>query len=226
MKNIIQFIKKRCILFQFIAVLAVLIFFSCANVPKEVVELSYTVGQDLNAVHLSYRQLIQTHFDGLRKQATGFLDNKWTPIYIKKFIKKGKLVERVNNPDPNIVLLGVRLWAEVAVKEIEKKKKELIDPINKNEEELLNSIDEAFAQLISANAAITAHLNSIRKVKEVQDEALQALKLKDLRDKINNELIFASDKANEAIEKVKKVEGIVDDLAKKKEELTNLNLGE
>jgi len=120
-----------------------------------------------------------------------------------------------------MVLLGVRLWAEVAVEEIEKKKKELIDPIDKNEKELLNSIDEVFAQLIRANAAITAHLNSIRKVKEVQDEALQALKVKDLRDKINNGLIFASDEANEAIEKVKKAEGIIDDLAKKKEELIN-----
>jgi hypothetical protein len=221
MRNIVQFIKKRNILCQFLALLMVLNFLGCASVPKEVVELSYTVGQDLNAVHLSYRQLIQTHFDGLRKQATGFLDNKWTPIYIKNFIKKGKLVERANNSDPNMVLLGVRLWAEVAVKEIEKKKKELIDPIDKNEKKLLNSIDEAFAQLISANAAITAHLNSIRKVKEVQDEALQALKVKDLRDKINNGLIFASDKANEAIEKVKKAEGIVDDLAKKKKELIN-----
>ena len=221
MRNIIQFTKKRSILSQFLALLIVLHFSGCASVPKEVVELSYTVGQDLNAVHLSYRQLIQTYFDGLRKQATDFLDNKWTPTYIKKFIKKGKLVERATNSDPNMVLLGVRLWAEVAVEEIEKKKNELIDPISKDEKELLNSIDEAFAQLISANAAITAHLNSIRKVKEVQDEALQALKVKDLRDKINNGLIFASDKANEAIEKVKKAEGIIDDLAKKKEGLIN-----
>ena len=221
MRHIIQLIKKRSILPQFLALLIVLNFLGCASVPKEVVELSYTVGQDLNAVYLSYRQLIQTHFDGLRKQATDFLDNKWTPAYIKKFIKKGKLVERATNSDPNMVLLGVRLWAEVAVEEIEKKKKELIDPIDKNEKELLNSIDEVFAQLISANAAITAHLNSIRKVKEVQDEALQALKVKDLRDKINNGLIFASDKANEAIEKVKKAEGIIDDLAKKKEGLIN-----
>jgi hypothetical protein len=221
MKDMIQFIKKRSILSQFLALLIVLNFLGCASVPKEVVELSYTVGRDLNALHLSYGQLIQTHFDGLRKQATDFLDDEWTPTYIEKFIKKGKLVEYATNSDPKMVLLGVRLWAEVAVAQIEKKKKELIDPINRNEKELLNSIDEAFAQIKTANAAITAHLNSIRKVKEVQDEALQALKVKDLRDKINKGLLFASDKANEAIEKVKKAEGIIDDLAKKKEELIN-----
>lgn len=221
MRNTTQFTKKKSMFFQFFALMIVLNFFGCASVPKEVVELSYMVGHDLNAVHLSYRQLIHTHFDGLRKQATDFLDNKWTPTYIKKFIKNGKLVKRATNSDPNMVLLGVRLWAEVAVDEIEKKKKELIDPIDKNEKELLESIDEAFAQLISANAFVTAHLNSIRKVKEVQDEALQALKVKDLRDKINNGLMFASDEASEAIEKVEKAEGIIDDLAKKKEEFIN-----
>ncbi len=193
----------------------------CASVPKDVVELSYTVGQDLNAVHLSYRQLIQTHFKGLRKQSTDFLDEKWTPVYIEKYIKKGKLVEKATNSDPKMTLLGVRLWAEVAIKQIEKKKKELIDPINDNEKEILSSVDEAFAQLISANAAITAHLNSIREVTEVQDRALQALNVKDLRDKINNALVFASDNANKAIEKVNKAEVIIDDLARKKEELIN-----
>jgi hypothetical protein len=206
---------------QFLLLLISLTFLGCANVPKEVVELSYAVGRDINAVHLSYRQLVQTHFEGLRNQAIEFLENKWTPTYIKKFIEKGKLVERATNSDPKMVLLGVRLWAEVAVEEIEKKKKELIDPIDKDEKVLLNSIDEAFAQLISANAAITAHLNSIRKVKELQGETLQALNLKDLRDKINEGLKIASNKANEAIEKVKKAEGIVDDLAKKKKELTD-----
>ena len=216
MRNII---KKRSILPQFLALLIVLNFLGCASVPKEVVELSYTVSRDLNAVHLSYGQLIKTHFDGLRKQATDFLDNEWTPTYIEKFIKTGKLVERATDSDPKMVLLGVRLWAEVAVAQIEKKKKELIDPIDKDEKELLNSIDEAFAQIKTANAAITAHLNSIRKVKEVQDEALQALKVKGLRDKINKGLLSASDRANEAIEKAKKVEGIIDDLAKKKKEL-------
>ena len=221
MRNIIKFKKKKSIFSQFLALLILLTFLGCASVPKEVVELSYTIGQDLKAVHLSYRQLIQTHFDGLRKQTTDFLDNKWTPTYIKKFIKKGNLVERANNSDPKMVLLGVRLWAEAAIEEIEKKKKELIDPIDKDEKELLDSTDEAFAQIISANAAITAHLNSIRKVKEVRDEALKALKVKDLRDKINNGLIFASDKAKEAIEKVKKAEGSINDLVKKKEEIIN-----
>jgi len=171
----------------------------CATIPKEVVELSYTVGQDLGAIHLSYRNLIQEHFQNLREQAISFLENKWVPHYIEDFIKEGELVESAKGSDPKKVLEDVQLWAEVALEEIENKKRELIEPIDKDEKELLKLVDEAFSRLIRANATITAHLNSIRKVKKVQDEALKALELKDLRDKINNELFSASKRAEEAM---------------------------
>ena len=175
----------------------------CASIPKEVVELSYTVGQDLEAVHSSYRNLIEEHFESLREQAIYFLENTWIPHYIKDFIEEGELVKRAQGSDPKIVLEDVQLWVEVAIEEIEAKKRELIDPIDRDEKELLKLVDEAFSRLIRANATITAHLNSIRKVKEVQDEALKALELKELRDKINNELISASKRAEEALEKLK-----------------------
>jgi len=175
----------------------------CASIPKEVVELSYTVGQDLEAIHSSYRNLIQDHFQSLRDQAVDFLENTWVPHYINDFIEEGELVKRARGSDPKKVLEDVQLWAEVAVEEIENKKRELIDPIDRDEKELLKLVDEAFSRLIRANATITAHLNSIRKVKEVQDEALKALELKELRDKINNELISASKRAEEALEKLK-----------------------
>ncbi|MCP4582661.1 MAG: hypothetical protein GY839_13710 [candidate division Zixibacteria bacterium] len=193
-------------LLKSIIVIITISLIGCASIPKEVVELSYTMGQDLNAVHLSYKGLIKTHFDGLRKQAEDFVENEWTPLYLKKFIEKGKLVDKAKDPDPTIVLIGVKLWAEEAISKIEQQRKKLIEPINDDESELNKSVDEVFAQLITANATITAHLNSIRKVKEVQDEALAALKLKDLRDKINNGLITASDKADEAIEKSKTID--------------------
>lgn len=191
-----------------------------ATVPKEVVELSYTVGQDLNAVHASYRELIQTHFSGLRAQTIFFLDNRWVPVYLEDFVKTGGLIESATGTDPKAVLKDVQLWAEVAIEEIEDKKKELLDPIDHDEQALLNSADEAFSRIMRANAAITAHLNSIRKVQEVQDEILSALKLKDLRDKINNGLIAASEKAQNTIETFKKAEGIIDELEDKKKKLT------
>jgi len=53
-----------------------------------------------------------------------------------------------------------------------------------------------------ANAAVTAQLNSIREVKEAQDEVLEALRLKDVRDRINEGLQKASEIAGEAEQKI------------------------
>jgi len=198
----------------------------CATVPKETVELSYAIGQDLDAVHASYTNLIHKHFDNLRNQTNEFLEKKWTPIYLSKFIKKGDLISLAQNPDPIKAFEGVSTWVEIALAAIDKKKKELITPINADEQNVLKSVDDAFARITRANATITAQLNSIRKVQEVQDNALKALNVKDLRDQINDQLISASNKAGSAIEQVAKTEKIIMDVDEKKQEIIKKIKGE
>lgn len=179
----------------------------CATVPKEVVELSYTMGEDIEAVHSSYVALIRKHFNGLRAQTMAVLEDKWIPAFLEDFIQSGELIKSAKGTDPKIVLEEVQDWAAIAIENIEAKKKELIDPINRDEEELLKSVNEAFNRLTIANATITAHLNSLRKVQEVQDDALKALNLKDLRKKIDTALVSASEKAEKAMVKLKEAEG-------------------
>ena len=210
-----------------VAVVPALVVGGCATIPTEVVQLSYTVGQDIDAVHSSYRALIRMHFDGLRTQTTIFLETRWMPTYLGEFIKSGELVEMARNPDPVKAYEGVLAWAEVAVEELEKKKRELLTPIDQDEKTLLALVDEAFARLIRANATITAHLNSIRKVQEVQDEALKALKFSDLRDEINRRLVEASEKADTALTKMKgeDMKTMVEELSEKKKELLDGNKG-
>ena len=105
--------------------------------------------------------------------------------------------------------MTVRQWAQSAIGQIDKKKAELLDPLNAKETELTASIDDAFGQLNRGNATITAHLNSLRKVQEVQDEALAAVHLKDLRDKIDDSLVQVSDEAAKGLDQVRKADGIV-----------------
>ncbi len=186
----------------------ILLFMGCATVPKEVVELSYTVGDDIEAIQSSYKLLVQTYFDGLRTQTLNFLNEKWRPEYLRRYIKEGKLIENVSNNDPDKVLIAVEVWTDIAIETIENKKDSLITPIDNDENNLMIIIDEAFANIIRSNAVITAHLNSIREVKELQDETLSALGVKDLRDKINNALIEASNKSKEMLNELKKAEGI------------------
>jgi len=177
----------------------VLLVVGCASVPKEVVELSYLVGEDLHQIHVSHRDLAKSHFQNLRRQTQDFLETRWRPVYLEEFIREGGLLEKVRGSNPNDVLEDVQLWAEVAIEEIEKKKKELVDSIDEDERILLGYIDDSFLKVIRANAVITAHLNSLRDIQEVQDQILESLKLTDVRDKINKGLVEASNKSEKAI---------------------------
>lgn len=198
----------------------------CATVPKETVELSYALGQDIDAIHASYRSLIHKHFENLRSETDAFITNQWKPNYVSRFIKKGNLVLLASNQDSVQAFEGVNAWVDIAIETIEKKRKELMTPINKDEEATLSAVDDAFARIRRANETITAHLNSIRKVQEVQDNALKALNVKELRDQINNQLIKASINAQSAIEKVAKADMAVKETEDKKQTIIRRIKGE
>ena len=51
--------------------------------PKEIVELSYRTGEDLVALHQSYRTLIQQRFDDFRAERMNYLNNEWRPEFKK-----------------------------------------------------------------------------------------------------------------------------------------------
>ncbi len=174
----------------------------CASVPKESVELSYTLGNDLESLHQSYKTLIARHFELLRREVNSAIDRVFIPAYINDFVKSGKLVENVKAERSDLV----EAWARIAVETIDKERTTRITPIDKAEKDILVSVNGAFDKAVRANATITAHLNSIRQVKEVQDEILESLELKDVRDKINDALADAS-------KKVKEITGDIDKMA-------------
>jgi len=198
---------------------------ACARVPKEVVELSYRMGGDISAIHVSYKSLVRDHFDGLRAQRLRYLDDEWAPHFIAGWVADGRLVDVAKGvvvwseekqdfvaPTPDRaqadLLKTVRFWAQAAMDQLEKKKRALLQPLDSVERALAGSVDEAFNQLYRGNAAITAHLNSLRKVQEVQDAALQALHVKDLRDKINQTLEDASNLAQKGLDQIRKLDSL------------------
>ena len=197
--------------------------FGCQTVPKEVVELSYVMGEDLEALNTSYANLIHQYYENLRDQRRAYLDDVWYPRFIANWREKGELVAIVKEkriwseekkslitipvgsaPDESVKTLED--WLISALDEYERKESELLDPLNKDEERLIELVKQAFINVTRANATITAHLNSLRKVQDVQDETLKALNLKELRDEINKQLINASKKAKNGLEQVEKAD--------------------
>lgn len=204
----------------------------CASVPSEVVELSALTGRDLVEVHSSYQTLIHEFYNQLRARRIDYLENTWVPAYIKDWVEEGRLRDvaagkvvwddsvldedgnemgdfvpsaNVNNREERLLdtILG---WADAAVNDIADKRMELLDPLDKEEKNLRKEVDLAFANLIRANAATTAYLNSLVKVKAAQDQLLESFDLKETRDKINSALIKASNTAEEGLKEIKKAD--------------------
>lgn len=217
---------KRSILL--LGVVSCILFLSgCMTVPKETVELSYMIGSDLSSIKKSYVDLINTHFDLLEKGRMDYLENEWTPNFIKSWIEDGQLVNTATGKvvwsstqgdfisptkgmEEQELLSTVNFWSIAAIEEINTKKKDLIEPLEVQKKELLLLVDDAFDRLYRSNAAITSYLNSIRKIQEVQDETLKALNLTELQKEINQKMQDVSKLADESLQAVKKADGFID----------------
>ncbi len=210
---------------------AALLLAGCASVPKEMVELSYRTGEDMAALHESYDYLIHDYYSKMREQRSAYLDDIWFPRFLDNWVEGGELAaiakgEKIwseedsrliltpPGSDPQESLLTLRDWVDYALYAYEVKEDSLLISLTGAEAALRKDVKDAFNQVIRANAAVTAHLNSIREVKEIQDEALEALQIKDLRDRINTTLINVSGKAAEELERIRELDKRVDDLTK------------
>ncbi len=199
----------------------------CASVPSEVVELSYTVGQDIREIERSYDALITLKFDAMRQDRLNYLENEWVPVYLEAFVETGRLVdvargdvvwsesdEMFVSPTRGLenrqLLDTVLVWSETAIEEIEGKRAELIEPLDDQERLVRAEAAAAFDQILSANATVTAHLNSIKKVRDVQDQALGILDSKDRIAELNQKIIDVSDWAEQSLEEIRKADQILD----------------
>jgi hypothetical protein len=106
-------------------------------------------------------------------------------------------------------------FAQVALAEIEAQRSELLDPLARQEEEVLLHLAHSYAQLELAQAQVTAYLASARDVSRSQDEVLEAMGIREVRDdalrhavRLSQELAAAAQAgatASEALERMKAV---------------------
>ena len=161
---------------------------ACASVPKETVTLSRTVGQDIAQLQSGYRETIRFSFDQMRLAGLSVIDNVWTPVYLKSFVTGGQLVEAAKAEQTE----RIEYWARTAIKAIDDQRKKFLDPLQEREDALVAEVDAAFDRVISANAAVTANLNSVLKVQNLQNQVLEAAGVSGIRDTINGAIVSTS----------------------------------
>ena len=208
--------RKFSYLLQFGLIAQIL---GCAQVPKESVELSVTVGRDLAEVHRAHRELTTRYFGRMKKDINEFIDEIYRPYMIQNTMADFKLLERIQSAVEkgdevrafNIMKLFVSLLSE----QIENYRRELLKNVSKQESEVLLVIDDSYQKIQNANAIVTGHLASIRKVHDAQAELLSRVKLEGLREEVASKTVTFSDKISNIVVKARKVDQTIDKAEKR-----------
>ncbi len=205
-----------------IAVAVIALFSSCASIPKETVTLSQTLGNDLEVLHSAHRNIAELLFKKIRGDINSFIDDTYAP-YVIHFVLNSEL-QAYQSGKPSLYKSielagqqGGKQETEAALtemfdfqlsarKQIERKRNELLSPIISQETEVIQAIDQSYENAIYANSTITGYLQSIRKVKEAQQEALSKIGLSGTDTLFTNTLVKVSEQVNEAVTRGKAID--------------------
>lgn len=207
---------------------------SCASLPKETVTLSKTIGKDLQALHNSHCATIKMYYGQIEDKINSFIEDVYSPFTIRHVLKseldkyrKGetslyKVIENARESGDSEEALNIMLeFTEAANQQISAKKNELLVPIWKQKDEILAEIDRSYGNMIYANATLTAFLESARKVKESQSEALSRIGLGGLDNTVTDKLVELSGFMDIALKRASDIDVKSDNAQREIEEIVN-----
>jgi hypothetical protein len=194
----------------------------CASTPKQAVELSATVGRDVQAVHAAHVALAGMYFDRMEADVDAFVDAQYRPYSIERNMKDFHLVEKIADRSKAGGLDAVdvmQLFVETITADIEGFRAHLLGPIRSQRRKVLTALEDAYRQIQDGNAIVTGHLASIVKVQDAQDAVLAQLNLASLRERTVDATAAASDQIADITRKAEYGRGKVEDFQKALERL-------
>lgn len=194
----------------------------CVSIPKETIVLSKTMGKDLVSLEDAHQNLVALYYNSIEKDINSFIDEVYSPFVIHYVLKKE--MEAMENGEKSLYssieaagLIGGKEETEVAVrdmedflnaanKQIQKKRMDLLAPVIAQRKEITNSISSSYSNIIYANSTVTGYLESIREVKDAQDDALAGIGLQGVNEDINKQLNQVANLVSKAVEKGKEID--------------------
>ena len=196
--------------------------FGCAQVPPQSVELSTTLGRDLQELQRSHRKAIDLLHDRDIERINRYIEQVVIPTYAKTVIdsvgpRLSQDLSKAIGPnatqaDKDRIYEEMRKTVLGISSRVEKQRQELTAPIEEARKARLQELDMAYAQMQQANSVLTAHLASVVKVNTVQDELLAKAGLKDFRQKVGDSALGLDKQVEEALSTAKDVEDAVSKL--------------
>lgn len=229
------------------ASLVILLAAGCAQVPPSSVSLSSSIGEDVTAMQQAHKAFVNFYYDNMQKQADSLIANyreglireitrQDAAVYAnprtrqdslfnavqQAFVNNRRLSEEERQQQQENALLGMVFFYDKIDKQVEKKKKQLLIPLQAQREQFLTELDGHYATILRKNSAITELLSSVVKVHGSQQQLAEMAGAKDnLRQELGEKLAKLSSKASqlqaEVDDKATKVEDVEKAIAKFKE---------
>lgn len=197
---------------------------SCASVPPEAEALSAQLGRDLGRLHAAHTSLVRQHFGALRSRAEAFVGDVYRPYILRTTMEDLDLVEQIRaaaRGDGDLDALDImEIYADEALSQIETFRRSVLAPINAQEEAVLAEVDSTYGALRNANSVITAHLGSIRRVRDARRDALAELGApEDFEERLATDLASFSNRIDELLLDARDAEEALDELPDRLREL-------
>jgi len=183
---------------------------ACAQVPKESVELSATVGRDVAEIERSHRALVNIYYDKLEQSINRFVDQVYLPYQIGKTLEDpnvgGALSQAIQEAgQPNAddktkkdTFEALGYYFLTTRGNVEMFRANRLKPLREQREVLLKRLDEAYRRVQNGNSIVTGYLASVVKISEEQNKILGKVGLPDLQDNIGQK----ADKLSQDLGKV------------------------
>jgi hypothetical protein len=212
---------KKIFLLILIAMLAL---GGCASIPPEAPELSAQLGARISSLESAHIRLLQEFFLEKKQRVDDFIQEVWVPIFAREFftdptvdkvwqqvVQSQDAKERLNF----IILVGPKLQEK-----INKRRIELIQPLDELEETITDKVKSEYDQTRAINNTLTAFLQSASKVEENRKRYLDLIGITDKEvDKIVNETNQA---VSELVDSARNIEDRAKDADKYRETIKTI----
>lgn len=198
----------------------VLLFISCASLPKATVDLSVLVDKQISTLEQSHIKLIDEYFEEKQYHILSFLNNEWYPKYLDNFFNNEDAEEIwneiINNPDKKERVSDLQMVVAIIQTEYMTMRDLLLLPLETTKRELLTTVQEEYNITKTMNNAVLNNIASVNEIQETRKEYLSKLVNVDSientinsyfekADKILDDAEKGLDKYNEAESKIESI---------------------
>jgi hypothetical protein len=188
-------------------VLAGLLLVGCAEVPKQSVDISAALGNDLAETRRAHLRLVDLYFAKMESDANRFVDNVYAPYQINKTLEEYQKIlidaiikgasEKASDKDRRTSFEFLEVYLTEVRNDIEAFRAKSLLPIREQRKIVAQKINDSYSNMVLANTTVTAYLASLVKVKDAQNEVLTKLGGGGWQEQISGNLTDASDKIDQ-----------------------------